>query len=493
MYMRNFFLLFRIRGLILCALLLGCTAVRADDTPLPVISVEMVATADNPDSTAIEDELSRITEEAIGCRVRLVEKGTAEHASFVRQLSSRNPVDIIMTGFTTPLADLKSRGAVLDLTDYLAEDAPKLLETCGSLLDACRINGRVYCIPSNLYPATQTRLFFRSDLKSSFGVEEPQEMENSYEALEAYLETIRESGFPFWPTSAGDGFRMPFYPDSLDAFGDSMNYSYGVMLADDPGRGIFNLYESEDFAHFCRKMEEWNRKGYLEPDTLLGGATLASSSSSGKVAAFVRNAGIEMTVSLENQSGGSFRSIPLDSLWITNDAVIEQGLAVSVLSPHPELCVKFMELIYTDPEAANLLNYGIEGIHYEVSRGQIIRRIPGDDGMPGYGNFITRIGDTAIILRAEPAGDDFFEKLGGYAYDKTIVSETYGYIFDPDPVRREVTAVEEAVSLYRPGLITGSVDVDALLPRFIGALKEAGIDRIIEENRTQYEAWKERR
>ncbi|MNO07261.1 hypothetical protein D3C81_2293850 [compost metagenome] len=43
---------------------------------------------------------------------------------------------------------------------------------------------------------------------------------------------------------------------------------------------------------------------------------------------------------------------------------------------------------------------------------------------------------------------------------------------------------------YYPSLMTGSVDVDAILPKFNEELKQAGMDDVIREVQTQLDAWR---
>lgn len=69
-------------------------------------------------------------------------------------------------------------------------------------------------------------------------------------------------------------------------------------------------------------------------------------------------------------------------------------------------------------------------------------------------------------------------------------SRTLGYVFQTDQVAAEVDAVSRVVNEYRPVLETGMTeDADKTLNQFLEALDEAGMEKIIEENRRQLGVW----
>ena len=48
-------------------------------------------------------------------------------------------------------------------------------------------------------------------------------------------------------------------------------------------------------------------------------------------------------------------------------------MAVNANTKHPVECIKFLNLLNTDPEIRNLFNYGIEGVHYTLDeQGQVV-------------------------------------------------------------------------------------------------------------------------
>ncbi|MEG2702984.1 MAG: hypothetical protein RSA65_10225, partial [Clostridia bacterium] len=55
------------------------------------------------------------------------------------------------------------------------------------------------------------------------------------------------------------------------------------------------------------------------------------------------------------------------------DSTVSQGamIAISSASEHPVESFKFLNLLNTDPNLMTLLNYGVEGIHYNMENGLV--------------------------------------------------------------------------------------------------------------------------
>ena len=60
-----------------------------------------------------------------------------------------------------------------------------------------------------------------------------------------------------------------------------------------------------------------------------------------------------------------------------------------------------------------------------------------------------------------------------------------GFIWDSSSVMNQVTACNNVASEYRTALSWGAIDPAENLPKYIQALKDAGIDEIIAEKQKQ--------
>lgn len=160
------------------------------------------------------------------------------------------------------------------------------------------------------------------------------------------------------------------------------------------------------------------------------------------------------------------------------------------MASEPEAAMKFLNLMYSDPEVSDLLNYGIEGTHYEMAEDGTYTYVQGqDDSSCTYHPAMTWIWpNTYIGGQWQDAAPELGEKMTEFN-KKARKSKAMGFTFDNSSVINEATACSNVMQQYTFGLEVGAVDVDTVLPEFRQALKDAGIDKVIAEKQRQLDEW----
>ena len=161
---------------------------------------------------------------------------------------------------------------------------------------------------------------------------------------------------------------------------------------------------------------------------------------------------------------------------------------------------RVLNILYQDRDLANdvdsILACGVQGISYEVveqldgSKAVITgANVTGTWGswVPGflYGNSHT----TPI---SAPNTADLYAQIDAYnqqILDSGRITDAFGYVFDSTPVSAELAVIANVVAQYRSMVGFGVVDPEEVLPEFIQALKDAGIDAVIAENQRQLDIW----
>ena len=171
--------------------------------------------------------------------------------------------------------------------------------------------------------------------------------------------------------------------------------------------------------------------------------------------------------------------------YITNASTTGSMIAVSKNSKNPDKAVEFLNLLNTDETIRNLLNYGIEGTHYEsVNDTQIKLTDKAQDYSVGYytlGNlFITKVLDNEPVTKW-----DEFRVFN----DSAKNSLALGFKFDTSKVTNEIAAINNVIEEFKATIYSGSVDVEEYLNKLNKKLKDQGIDRVIEEMQTQLNSW----
>ena len=178
--------------------------------------------------------------------------------------------------------------------------------------------------------------------------------------------------------------------------------------------------------------------------------------------------------------------------YIKTTDVNSIGFAISPTSEHPEAAMKFLNEMYTNPDVVNLLDWGIEGVHYEKQ----------DDGTIDFPEGVDANTTTYGLNMDWFFGNQFLSYIWGKGRDTTIYSRleennknsefspVMGFSFDSTAVSSEVAAITNVINQYLPGLSCGSLNPDTEMDAFLEALDDAGMQTVIEEKQKQLDAWK---
>lgn len=159
-------------------------------------------------------------------------------------------------------------------------------------------------------------------------------------------------------------------------------------------------------------------------------------------------------------------------------------------STDPERAMMLMNMLYTDKDLINLLDWGIEGKHYvKVSDNMIDFPAGVDAKNSGYYLGLSWVFGNQFLSYVFKGDDpDIWKKMD--EFNKSAKkSRALGFNFNVESVKTEITAVTNVVNQYQKGIETGTLDPDKALPDYKAKLKSAGIDKIIEEKQKQLDAW----
>ena len=168
--------------------------------------------------------------------------------------------------------------------------------------------------------------------------------------------------------------------------------------------------------------------------------------------------------------------------------------AVASWSQNQEYALDFLVRLYTDPDIANLILYGNEGVEYTFD-GNVAARLPGNL-LWAFGEHYTN------ALIAYPQNDTAADKMAFqekyYTQCEPFIPD--GFRFDPAPVAAEVEAVNAVYYANADGgeysvevdnLFNLKVaDIDDALSEINRKLEEAGMDQIIQEFNQQLTEWR---
>lgn len=159
--------------------------------------------------------------------------------------------------------------------------------------------------------------------------------------------------------------------------------------------------------------------------------------------------------------------------------------AISSTSQNPARAMKFLELLRTDVELHNTIQYGIEGEHY-ILDSENENRISEFIGT-GFNNaqFGWGLGTEFISYLQPNQPDDLWEQVKDIN-SETEMSPLIGFQFDPTPVKQKIADCRSVSAEFMVALQQGQyADKAASLAEFRQRLKEAGCDAVIAEKQRQ--------
>lgn len=320
-----------------------------------------------------------------------------------------------------------------------------------------------------------------------------------------------------WETSATYSFFLndPLYWD-MEPVGDTTQP--GWISYSDPTK-VINQFETEEFAQYCDIMREYYEKGLVRSD----GATLQDAGpdrTAGRILAqwnyswpdmidYPPTGVEELTVqgfadanytppsmSMMQPGEGPAAQVSTTRTVIPAAAGPTACVAISATSKHPERAMQLIELLNTDDELFNLIQWGEEGTDWYLDDNGMQQLVDGKYNFnwneweigqsydPDFARSNFGLSDNANYVDTRAKQQIIFD--ADLNADPSPVS---GFEFDPSPVKTEMANCSAIISEMIPVLSNGAADPATYLPQFLQRLHDAGVDTIIAEKQAQLDAW----
>ncbi|WNS41828.1 ABC transporter substrate-binding protein [Paenibacillus sp. MMS20-IR301] len=438
------------------------------------------------DIAEVEAAINEITVPKINATVKLMAVPFGQWNQQVNlMLASSEKLDIMLTDFAA-YSNAVSKNQLTDLTDLIDQYGEGIKTSLGSKLDAAKINGRIYATPSNKLAEGGSAIVMRKDIIDKLGID--LSAVTRADDLDQVFQTVKEKESGMTPLASSNtlgGMSMTALIDSLDY--DTLTDGLGVLMTGDASMKVVNLYETPEYLAALQKIHGWYTAGYLPKDA----ATIKTQPNdvvrAGKAFATITSDGPTAADKETANNGTEMVKISLQKPMHTTQTVL--GLMWAIPTNNTKNAAKAMEflnLTYSDKDIINLINFGIEGKHYTKKSDDVIVPVEGDNGYVVRQSFM--FGDTHLtyLLDGENPQGRVEEKIFS---DNMVQSKALGFIPNMDPIKTEVSAVNNVINQYKVALETGSVDPEKILPQFNEKLKAAGIDKIIAEKQKQLDEW----
>ena len=169
--------------------------------------------------------------------------------------------------------------------------------------------------------------------------------------------------------------------------------------------------------------------------------------------------------------------------WVTNDSARGGIMAVNAKSPHIREALTFLTAVNLDPDVRNLLNYGVEGIHYSLTDNDQVHILS-----DGYRGVPYTQGNWFILKTMEGENPNKWKTYR--IYNRQAKSSCLlGFEPDLSGLSQERTQVSQVYLRYDNALLTGSVDSEEFLEKVLRQMDLSGADKIINHLQKQVDTW----
>ena len=285
------------------------------------------------------------------------------------------------------------------------------------------------------------------------------------------------------PQLYGMALTSPYHPTDLFDFVNGREFP-SVVRFDDASCKVFNQYEDPATVAILKTYREMYTKGIIprdkadasDVDIMKKGKTLCG--------IFIDGPGLEAYLTAVYKLPTV--SIVADKFPVKSTfSAASNMLAIAASSPHPERAMMFLNLLNTDPYLANLAACGIEDVHYKKISNDRVEWLPKHTdyqiGRAFSGNW--------YILYLTPGEKDNLWEISRKYNDSGKKSPLFGFSFNVEPVKSEVSAIQNVCAEYNY-LYNGEADVIPTLEKFNAKLQASGLEKVQSEMQKQIDAWK---
>ena len=424
----------------------------------------------------------------------------------VQLLSGNSKIDLITTATDWLFAwENAQKGAFMPLDEsILKANAPKTWDQVNQKgdWDLCKLpDGKIYFMPEDNYTQwTNHGYFYRGDWAKAAGI--PNGTITTWDQITQYFSWVKKNekkAFP-WDVAGANETPLTGY---LQGHTDGQtiqqlsagNYYPFQTTAKDPYT-IGSWYaESPELLAAAKVAQQWNQIGVWRQDALnYQGDTREEfySSLSGADQHHTQTfLGVETTMKTRQPNADpKMFWFGQENKNIFRDIKTHGAMAVAAHSRNPETALKVYDLIRNDEQCYRLMNFGIEGTDWVLTKDNKI-------GYPkGYDPSKDALGTDFWAGRMDefelPRVDDPPNKAKLFA-ELNAMAKDYPYstlIFTKDQIDSSLAAMGSVLSTYIPQLQYGKfADPAKAISEMRDKLKQAGYDQVKQSVQADMDKW----
>lgn len=443
------------------------------------------------DDDQVFEEVNNYLADKIGVKLDVIKVGWGDYNQKMQVvINTGDKWDLCFTcSWANDYLQNAQKGAFLELDDLLQKEGKEMYDKIDPRFwEAAKVGGVTYGVPSEKEIGSCPMWVFTKEYVDKYNI--PYQDIHTLEDLEPYLKLIKENEPDVVPMYLTKDYTAPTYMDKIQ---DPVGIEYG-----DDTLTVKNVFETERMKSTLDTMRKYYLAGYINKDA-------ATASDDKSIKRFVTKGDGQPYAELTwgKDLGYEVVATQIMDTQITNASARGALTAINKNSEHPEKAMELLNLINTDQELRNMLNYGIEGVHWEKVEPTQEEKdaAAGKDYIYDYkaklnpekqkdysapywvqgGLFNTYVMDNEPLDKWAT-----FKEFN----DASQEAPSFGFDFDLEPVSTQVAGFRNVLDEFGKSLYTGSVDPEEYLPQLQKKLEATGIQDVIDEMQRQIDEWK---
>jgi putative aldouronate transport system substrate-binding protein len=453
------------------------------------LTIVLPGSSSSPASLSkIEEQTNAIISKTMDAKIKYQILEWGVYADQMKlMLSSGADVDIIFTYDSSKT--YANNGQVMAIDNYVSKYASDANNVMKDYIDACKLGGQLYGLPTFHEYTRKAGLVCRTDILKKLDIDSS--AIKTWDDISSVLEKVH-AAYPkmnvLVPPDEKSGLLEYYLTGTFDPL---WNNTVGIKT-DDSGCKVLNIFDTDNYLKCAKLAYDWNKKGYFIDDATTVTDTRQELVAAGNTFGFIgtihpgtktqetKNSGVDMTV------------CPVtESVLTTNDVNFAQYM-VPTACTSPEKAVAFLNLLYTNKDIQNMFMYGIKGTDYTIKdESKDVVGYP--EGVTaktvGWSNEPWLSGNASISHVWETDPDTIWNDYEQFNSAATK-SPLYGFSYDTSDVTTEITALQNVLTKYRAVIESGYSDPTAAVKKFNDELKAAGIEKMISDAQKQVDKWK---
>lgn len=441
-----------------------------------------------PDQDKVFAEVNKVIKEKINATVDFKALPFGDYDQKMQVvIASGEPYDLAFTaGWINNYTQNVAKGAFLPLDDLLNKYAPQSYASMpASFWDATRIKGQIYGFVNQQIsartPAIDVTQKLADEYKFDINSVGGKITYNTLNLLEPFIQAVKADHPERYPSIGID-------PDFFNMEAIVGINVPGVVRFNEDTLTVVNQFDSEEFRTFAATLRDWNAKGYMNSKERISKKTDDwVDAKAGKWVLSIGGAFKPGGANLAAALGGEpYVEAPAGTAHLTTGGITATMMAINRNSKNPERAMMLLELLNTDKELFNLLNFGIKDNHFKIDADGFM--VPGDN-QQGYNPSVPWMFASNFLANVEkgmPA--DVWEQTKK-VNEEALPSKLLGFTFDAEPVKGEIAKATAVYDEYSRAIQLG-VSSEDKYNTFVAKMKTAGADKIIAEMQKQIDAWK---